>query len=98
MHHRNGGTDQLARINAIASRDATRQHNQASGTLTFRNHFRFVALRFLPSWRYIRPAPEPYSLATFAAIWWAMLTAASTGLPEHAATSMATLLLTVNAR
>ena len=32
------------------------------------------------------------------AIWWAMLTAASPGLSEHAATSMAMLLLTVNAR
>lgn len=36
--------------------------------------------------------------AAVMAIWWAMLTAASAGLSEHAATSMAMLLLTVNAR
>ncbi len=50
-----------------------------------------------------RPTNAPGAMsgvcqAAAMAIWWAMLTAASAGLSEHAATSMAMLLLTVNAR
>ena len=40
----------------------------------------------------------PYSLATLAAIWSAILTAVFPGLLGHVKTSMAMLLLTVNAR
>ena len=45
-----------------------------------------------------RNAAPRYSLATLAAIWSAILTAVFPGLLGHAATSMAMLLLTVNAR
>jgi hypothetical protein len=52
----------------------------------------------IPSTRRRPERCASYSLATLAAIWWAMLTAVFPGLLGHAATSMAMLLLTVNAR
>ena len=89
----------MARINVIASPDGTRQHNQACDALTFRNHFLSSLSVFSHDGAIHALRRKPYSLATFAAIWSAMLnTAAWAGLTEHTATSMATLLLTANAR
>ncbi|MGO9655235.1 hypothetical protein [Mycobacterium sp.] len=48
IRYSDSGAAQLSRINLVAPSDGTRQHNQASDALTFRNHFRFVALRFFP--------------------------------------------------